>query len=519
MTMRKLRALVVDDQSYAFKALKSAMHEAAIDLDVLQVMPSSDDEDWPKRLSQLGKELDDIDIAFIDIELTERIMSNQHFGAAHLTGGSAVLPWLREFAPWVPAIGWSKLLRPDQLAPHHAAYASSFGFDAFIPKDLTTRNDRQEFPSCWSPALWNWMHQTAVGHRLKAQVPDLRFERVKLDAEIPVDAGRELLDELDIEYPKGRLAHQPAWRTLLAWLFGGFADKIRVTALTRGFSGARVIEVTCVPREYPDTMSRWVVKLSRRPSKLNEEAAAHSRLARTSALVSHAVPLLGHGVVALDGVGVLAYAFADGKPAASLLAEGTSVGLIRSLRGIHAPRQIETVEEVGALILADDEWKKFQIDAVSALGGVPAGLAVLFVKGATTLLGHPLAYARVMAHGDLHLDNILLGADRDFVIDWPARRRAPLALDVSKLVTDAVRRSLGGTLTHLWLTGLDWPWMQPVLASFELSEDDLLLVRAFSIVEYTRMLSYRDVSPEHKAIITSYLKDNLANERWALDGR
>ena len=122
-------------------------------------------------------------------------------------------------------------------------------------------------------------------------------------------------------------------------------------------------------------------------------------------------------------------------------------------------------------------------------------------------------------HGDLHLDNILVGNDRSFVIDWPHRRRAPVAQDVAKLLTDSLRRELGSGISAPLLTGADWPWFEVVLKSFELQDDDLVLLRLFAFDYYLRMLSHKDVTVATKDTIRTYLTALVADTDWLKHGR
>ena len=517
--MRKVRALVVEDNHTEFNTLQKALKYAEVDLQIVRAEPATADEDLGALLETvLAEHLDRIDLAFVDLELAAGIASARDFEPEMLRGGSEVLPWLRSHAPWVPVIGWSRLLREDQPGSHMAAYAASFGFDAFLPKGLTTMGGRERrFPQEWGTVVWDWLHQTALASRVRSQTLASGFsDRPWYDSAIEIDVPLTDGASLDEMFPAKGLAERPAWRVLLAWMFGPVASKVSVTPLVPGASGAAVIDVVC---EHPgeEVPGRWVVKLSSSPTKLHKEAVAHAGLSRTSTLLKHAVPLFGNGIVAVDGTAALGYAFAAGNSAAEVTKSADASRLLRCLDGLHVRRRSNEVSSVDQLFEAAQGIESLRVIATEDIGGLPASLSEFLEGGAPKVLKRRITYTSVIAHGDLHLDNILLGQDHDIVIDWPFRAQAPLSRDVAKLLTDAARRMPEFGRSPPPLTGRSWAWFSPVLSKMMLTEDDFVMLRAFSITNYIRMLRYRELSEQQRADLRQWLTSGLPAD-WLLNG-
>ncbi|MFH1465058.1 MAG: phosphotransferase [Pseudomonadota bacterium] len=510
MTVRaSLKALIVDDNLMAIGHLLRGMREVGVNIEPVIVHPKEFHEDFTTQLPDPAT-LDDVDIAFVDIELGEDFIEvHGLISPLSVQGGSQVLPWLREHCPWIPVFAWSRLIRYQQSKEGLRAIAASFPFDAFLPKPLLCEDNVGRSHPDWNMPFWNWLYRSAVNNRLFAQLRNNWRNPLFPDASIAIDCSPILRTALDDAYGNN------SWTTLLTRFFSGFSNRCTVTPLSSGFSGASVVKVRCEPIDLRAAYTEWVVKLSRSPSKLQREVVAHGNLLLEGRYISHVVPLRCDSVLAVGGVGAIAYAFSAGSPASDCINKTDANLLAEVISLLYAGKTIVPCEDFNGVMPIVGDFNELTSIAYSSGSPLPGLISSLLEEGVHSVIGRTLEFSESLVHGDLHLDNILLGKGRLILIDWARKRYAPVAYDRAKILTDSFRRNVY-TLPSTPLDGSGWPWFNPVHVAFASTDDDLVLCRIYSVLLYTKLLSFSDVPSDVKDRIIHGLQVRTSGDDWHL---
>jgi hypothetical protein len=489
----RLRILVVDDMKSIGREVTTALELLSIKTKVDLKCPVDPTIPFGCVLPQ-NNELDKYDLALVDLELFPTT-SSLHYEPDDLRGGTEVLPYLREQAPWLPVLAESRLYVKE--AEHFLAVAGSFGFDGQLPRGLFRKGaiDR---------TLWESLYNTACDLRKKAVIGEKLWR-----------ARQELMIEASSEAETSLRKLTKHWKDLLGYVFC-FNRKIVLDQLRGGFSGARVYKVYArSPFENGGSEGEWLLKVSSSPSKLYHETQAHLAMLRGGLDFARMVPLLWPTVLVHQRVGAIAYQFARGTKEACQFVDTKSKyqGLCKRLgpllkRFYRAPRIERSI--VGNVLA---EWgpstETFrQIAALLSNCDVKGILKRAAAKQSTGPLAESLEYRRGLIHGDLHLGNIMLG-DSDVLIDFARSADGPIAVDAAKLVSDFLLRyselrrddlptwdmrigSMGGILEEL-------------SQAFALNDGDKTLFFLFLFVNLGVALQYEDVSKDVKVWIRSTL--------------
>jgi hypothetical protein len=370
--------------------------------------------------------LEEFDFALIDLELF--FPSNQNGpDLIDMQGGTQILPYLRKHAPWLPAIAESRLFLRD--VRHESLHLTGcFGFDGTIARDFFTsdRTNRQS---------WDDLRKGAELRRLRSLVGDAYvFEAQPIVHFANSDEDEPLAESL-------RRA-----QCAVGTVFHG-SKSVTLDSLAPGFSGAEIYRALVVDSEQPNRASYWIAKVSSSPSKLHEEATAHTRMMKAGHEFAVSVPLLWRDVVVRDHVGVLAYRFAEGTEPASRRA---GVNLEQTLREVATVVRRFHGEESGWSVdqaTPREVVRRFAPSAgrmATAVALLPPACKQLYarlVDSNSGVLGTTIRYRSALIHGDLHFDNILLG-DRSVLIDFAKSAPGPLAVDLARLHADFYRVSV-----------------------------------------------------------------------------
>jgi hypothetical protein len=489
----KLRILLVDDMKSIVREVSTALGLLSVKTKIDWKCPADPSIPFGCALPR-NSELDKYDLALVDLELFPT-KSSLYFEPDDLRGGTEVLPYLREEAPWLPVLAESRLYVKE--AEHFLAVAGSFGFDGHIPRGLFRKGaiDR---------SLWESLISTAYDLRMKAVIGDkLWRNRQQLNIEASSEA----------ELTLGALSRQ--WRELLSYVFC-FNRKIVLDQLRGGFSGARVFRVYArSPFEHGGSEGEWLLKVSHSPSKLHQETQAHLNMLRGGLDFARMVPLLWPNVIVHRRVAAIAYQFASGTEEASQLSDTKSnrKSLCKRLnpllkRFYRAPRSERSI--LGNLL---SEWGPSsdtlrQIITLLPNCEIKGVLKRAAAQQATGPLAESLEYRRCLIHGDLHLGNIMLG-NSDVLIDFARSADGPIAADAAKLVSDFLLRysELRQDDLPTWdlRTGQIGEILEGLSDPFSLSNGDKKLFFLFLIVDLAVALQYEDVSKDVKLWIRSTL--------------
>lgn len=196
-----------------------------------------------------------------------------------------------------------------------------------------------------------------------------------------------------------------------------------------------------------------VIRLCDRSSNATREAIIEDYLHR-SGFPTPAVLLTGSPDDALSGAWLLIELVPDSD---SLSAPNRRQKALRLLRGLWA-RPVMLADLTARLHVIDPDpvcrdlartgscldWRQFLWDRATSVQGAQAAEVVEWLER-----NEPRSSPLVLSHGDLHLDNIVIGADGPQVVDWGIGCPAPPARDVActmfALLTIGFRRAPGPT--------------------------------------------------------------------------
>lgn len=498
MSNKDFRILLVDDQ-----AVDTLIGSALTGIGVIQSVdqidfrrPNNSEIRFGCELPE-GEQLDAYDLALIDLELLP--IFDQSISRSILIGGSEVLPYLREVAPWLPVIAESRLFKSEAnlLLP----VALSFGFDGHFPQgDFGNPN--------FNRRLWDSIFNAARESRRRAVIGDEIFSNRKTPTIQVSEEAKEILE-----------SSFPDWQKLFVATFC-YADKLIVESLTSGFSGAKVFKVRAVHQDLTDLSdSEWVMKVSKSPSKLHQELRAHHQMVRYGLDHARIVPLLWPGVLVESRLASIAYKFATGTksssdcltdvPEATSLLHRLSTMFLRFYRNRH----LDTAS-VRSLV---NDWftnKENLSKALSLLDKKSSFHAFLEadIEAANhDALAKMADYGRCRIHGDLHFGNIMLGdagTSNDLLIDFANSRIGPVALDAAKLVSDILIRietAREKSFPSWEATGCLKPVFVQLEKIFTPTDEDKALFNVFLALYLAESLAYDDVDTAIKTWIIDVL--------------
>ena len=422
MLRTPLRILLVDDSTIVENDVRTSLSNNGFDPHIQYVAPTNRSEKLCGCDLPNAKELAEFDLALVDLELFYPI-EHTRYRATDLQGGTIILPYLRKHAPWLPVVAESQLLLRDR-AKECLPLAGSFGFDGLIARDffVDDATDRQ---------LWVELQRSAELRRLQSVVGDeFRFDK-RPHVRFTNTADEELL-------PEDRSILEAVGTTF------HFAHSVTLDELIPGFSGARVFRATVMDDSQRNHAGFWAVKTSQELGKLADEARAHLDMMRAGHEFAVAVPMLWHGVVVRERVGVLAYHFAaDITPAASryIAHPKETAGAIRALVERFHGAQTEWTRHNASPREVVRDFGPSNAKLASAVAELSPACKKFYSRlqdDTRGVLASSSLFSSTRIHGDLHLDNILIG-DRSVLIDFARSGVGPRAVDYARLYVDFFR--------------------------------------------------------------------------------
>jgi hypothetical protein len=494
--MTTLRILQIDDMPSAERELSKSLDRIGVPHLIQFLCPSEREAPFGGIVLPDENAWNEFDLALVDLELFGP-ESPVKYVADDLRGGTEILPHIRREAPWLPTVAYSKLF--TSAAEHFFPIAAGFGFDGHVPRSLFISR-------ALSQDHWQAIVSRAYEQRLQAALgPAFR-----LTPDTVVKAAPLVVERLNTSYPD--------WSETTAVMFY-FAREVFVEPLTsQGFSGAGVFRVFAqLRREDGGREGVWLLKLSLEPWKLQREVDAHHRMMRGGYEFARAVPLLWPQCVRLLKTAAIAYQFAAGTSTALGLAGNVSATadeidrrISSLLANLYSDRVVER-QLLGDLYehwfslprlrqaLSDlkDNHSKIR-NALEEIVGVNPQPTATTLRVTLTLI-----------HGDLHLENILLGVN-DLLIDFARSTRGPVVMDISRLLADVVARWPALTSNDLDLSsdfaGLE-KYFPELLGLMRSSHDDWVLGGVLFQIHLCAMLTYDDIHAERKQLILNVLAD------------
>jgi len=495
---KKIKILLVDDILQAEGKIKAALSAIGLEPEITFCCPKDPEANVVGILPK-GKELDCFDLALIDLELGD---TPDEFSPEfrQLRGGSQVLPYLRNHAPWLPAIGYS--YRFKDSSPRLLALAASYGFDACLPRKIFY----EAAPHALDRGFWDQIFERGQQSRLLAAYGDgqtFPFEPPEIGC-----PDAKLRERLTKKFP--------AWGDIARAVFR-FARKVHLEEMDEGFSGAVVLRAYAdLSEENGSGEGVWVLKISQSPFKLFRELAAHHSIVRSGLEFVRSVQLLWRNVIRIDDCAAICYQFAHGteevgrKVRSGMVWDEIRAFLqplflefyLRSNQERAAPADLARAWfNVSEIFNCSLTWK--DCEAKKLLFAINCGESHEIAK-------KTIAFSRSRIHGDLHLGNILLGTS-PVLIDFGRSNVGPIALDGARFVADLVvrfpelRATIGLPGFPLLSSNLVWgPFTEKC---FLQNDGDKKLFNLFSMLTFASMLAYPDLDPDTKAWILSSLEN------------
>jgi hypothetical protein len=408
------RLLFIEDQL----PFPASLRERLVARGIRATMDVKAPTDWTKPFGgcdlPTGNEWDSYDAALVDLDLSGKPTLDPN---DDLAGGSLFLPAIRDHAPWLPVICCSGYY---SKRPGFILDAGLYPFDGHLPKQLETELTGPR----WFEVL------EAVS--LNAQVRTVGESYRKSKKSPPEIRGSDSLKQSDLD---------PIGAGEAIRLLFHFAEWVAVERVPEGFSGAKTFRaVVGMPAKTGGRQGSWLVKLSRSPSTLQREIAAHLLMQRSGSGMLRTVPTVWDNVVCAHRIGAIAYQFATGTINGHefIMANGLDkfldvvVPVLKEFYGPHNTRVAslsETVIEVRPsgsdldkqlLQLADSEVRQRLQELASDRSDV-IGLRTI-------------QFTHSLLHGDLNIRNIMLG-ERTVFIDFANSSPGPVASDVAGLVS------------------------------------------------------------------------------------
>ena len=480
-----MKILLVEDNNLVKGEIEKNLKLINIDSSIDHVTPTSDGDivDLLPSKSQLNK----YDLALVDLELAP-FKNKRKYVPDDLAGGTQVLPYLRKNAPWLPVIAESRLFSSE--AEYFLAIAGSFGFDGYIPNELFASDSftRDRWDIICSNASFN--------RRSKILSHNYAGPNNKLEIVVP----RNCSTVLDKQFP--------SWKSILFNTFY-FADKISLTPIGEGFSGAITLRAKIIKRDVSaNSKSEWLVKISNNPFKLTEELNAHLSMMINGIEFARSVPLLWRGIVVEKGVGCIAYQFAPESDVALAHCStfASAIKLVENISGMLSEMYSNALTDDETVINLLQQWfstkrieyilnhtqdKLFKSDLQTAIANT-SGESSLF---------DVVTYKHSWIHGDLHLRNILIGP-RNVFIDFARSKPGPVILDLAKFTADILLHLSDSRSSNFpSFESIDSPINEiiaPIKAKLLLEKNDIVLYDIFLRCFLLIAVDFPDISNDAK---------------------
>jgi CheY-like chemotaxis protein len=405
-----IRVLLVEDDSSISEALVDAVRNAGIELSWYVVTNRQD-------AARVVTEPEGFDLAICDL----RIPSESGFLDSHVDYGREILATIRAKHPGTPVCVFS-------------AYAD----EEFLEKLVLTQTTGDPFGrGSKEPMVKPFRKSKLVD--LVTEVCRCASEVIQLDA---IEISTYGIN-LDLSEDQARLL-KIATRRL-----GGTVCKVR--ELNKGLSGNRVVLLSVIDR-FGAQPSQCVIKVGERLNLEDEAARYHTHV--PAALPARCFAPIFETYT--EGVGrsvALAYslAFRDPESLASVLQRDTPLAaeVVKKLSEIEtgwlAGRHAEqvSVRQVCSLLAGD-------VDPVEVLRSTDPELA-------TQLSTKEIQITRSVQHGDLHLENVLVGPDGEPVlIDYGRTEQRIASFDPVSLELSLIFHPSGRAVCA------DWPTIEQV---------------------------------------------------------
>jgi len=497
--MKKISILAVDDRQYTEKTIITVLNKIGVISEIDMKVPEPGCDSYPFGCKfPSSDDLARYDLALIDLELDPDKKDGITYRPQDLGGGTIILPYLREHAPWLPVIAFSRLYDPFNIENHFISIASSFGFDGQIYRG-SFKNDT------FNRIVFETLLQHAQNLRTIACMgclPKIREDYPQI--EIGSNA-KSILQKFS--------AH---WQKVIKKTFW-FAEKLVIEKGTSGFSSSDIFKVfASIPKSEGGEESEWILKVNSSPTKLHKELVAHQKMTKKGLNHAMLVPLLWPNVLYDHKMAVIGYQFAKGcKPASSYLGSPSqSMSMISNIGDSINEFYINKSSNRAILNNVLNIWlgnPKYYEVALKKLSNTKfANLLVsLLKKESIEIFERNILYDDCLVHGDLHCDNIMINHNTIF-IDFAQSKLGPIAYDVSKLFTDIILRTPKFQTEDFkgWNKGKLIKQLSEIMDTiFKVSDKDIKLIEFFISLEFAKALYYPQLKVKVKNWIIKYLSN------------
>jgi len=389
--------------------------------------------DFPK-----ANGFDKYDFAFIDIELNDDPSEKNSPFDYHpdgYEGGTIILPTLRQQAPWLPVIGYSRLYdrgeKDVKYNPLFLISASTYLFDVQIPRSQMNSDllDHSWVDLLLKKAQFNRI-KACIGDEIEfiGNVPEISFSH-GLDDDLSQKLGTDINEILQIAFY--------------------FAKSIFVEPFIEGQSGSSVVKIFVTHKDELADESVWVIKFNNSPSKLHQEITAHHRMRRKGIPFAMMVPTLYQNVLFNNNVSLIGYQFAsDFVPLSSHLNDLTTFNdvLKKTKDQFQAYYSNSSRARKGFInIILEYLNSNGHIGPVLSENGntsLEKFFKSISTKNYPRILNKSINHEEMLIHGDLHLDNIMINEPLNSIIfiDFAHSCIGPKVLDISKMYVDILVR-------------------------------------------------------------------------------
>lgn len=497
---RNIKILLVDDISSTDFDVKNALERIGMSPEITFISPKNRTKPIEEELPK-PHDLNEYDIALIDLELYSP--KDGKYEVKNLSGGMNVLPYLRKHAPWLPVIAASKLFSEENPAMH--SLAGSFGFDGQIPRKM--------FPTeIITKEVWNIIIDQAILLRKKSVLTEeynIRKSNAITDDNI-IEDNSELKEFLNNNFS--------SYKKLIKDCFF-YSDQIFLSKIPGGFSGAITLKAKVIEKNIErSTSGNWLVKISKSPSKLNQEVIAHQRMIRSGQEYARTVPLLWSGVIAEKNIGLIAYQYADNTVTAlEFLVNNNAIKLCNELKslfqGLYNSTKLEMNQNNTFISLINRWFSLENLKKTTELlpnGSYKKVLKIISngdtPKGVPTILNNTFCWL----HGDLHLRNILIG-ERNVLIDFARSGFGPIVLDLAKYTSDLLIsaeefKNYDIDFSKIYNNTTLFKTLSPITKLFNLNNNDIILFEVLVKIYFAIALGYPDVDDNTKRWIKTLLR-------------
>lgn len=497
--MKELALLIIDDENGPPHAIRKALQNIGVAFTHNLVQPDRDRLD-EKLMGMEGldaRSLGAYDVALVDLELkgahSKPAMPISYY-PRDLGGGSEILPHIREQAPWLPVIGYSRLFDFD--IPSFLSVVGGFRFDGLIQRTMFDGAKLHR-------EMWNLLLDSAIAARMRAVLGE-EFS-AESAGRCMIRATKALRRELD--------SLEGDWEGLLQRCFY-FADDLSVELLTPGYSGAVVLKVVATTRLKEGAQKgSWVVKMSVRRADMWMECRAHRHFLQAGLPLARSVPLLWGGVVTHGRLGAVVYQLASNSTDARTAlktwgADKVEPRIAAVLRELHGD-PAKQVAPLGSLLQGVVASASRVDRAASELTEWELGVLWARFRAETSagVLEKTVNVSAGMVHRDLHLRNVLLG-ERDVLIDFALAQAGPIVYDLARVATDFLLVEVGDETRPLALSLEDETVSELVTklgGALTESEHDQVVFELCLQLCFAQAFTYEDISDAQRKWIAQSL--------------